>query len=65
MSATVVAIEGFQNEVCQDLIIVRSILNFVTAERAWGSLAGMIVISPFFSLTCLPDMVMSASPSSM
>ena len=48
-----------------DLIIVRSILNFVAADRACGSLAGMMVNSPFFSRMGLPDMMMSASPSSM
>jgi len=43
--------------------MVRSILNFVFAVRAWGLLAGIMVVSPCFSLMGLPDMVISASPS--
>lgn len=43
--------------------MVRSILNFVFADRACVLLAGMIVISPFFSVIGLPDMVTSTSPS--
>ena len=44
-------------------IMVRSILSFVFAVRAWGLLAGMMVASPCFSWMGLPDMVMVASPS--
>jgi len=46
-------------------IMVRSILNFVFAVRAWGLLAGMMAVSPCFSFMGLPDMVISASPSSI
>jgi hypothetical protein len=31
-----------------DRIIVKSILKLLTAFRAWGSLAGMMIISPCF-----------------
>ena len=44
-------------------IMVRSILNFVFAMSACGSLAGIMVASPCFSLMELPDIVISASPS--
>ena len=45
--------------------MVRSILNFVVAVRAWGSLAGIMVVSPVFRLSGLPDMVISVLPSMM
>ena len=43
--------------------MVRSILNRVLAASAWGLLAGNIVISPCLSVSGLPDMVTSTSPS--
>jgi len=46
-----------------DLIIVRSILNRVTALRACGLAAGMIVISPCFTIIDFPEIVTVASPS--
>ncbi len=36
-------------EKVQDLIMVRSILNFPSAERAWGSPAGIMIISSFLT----------------
>ena len=46
-----------------DLIMVRSILSFVCAVRAWGLLAGMMVASPCFRVIGLADMVIVAVPS--
>jgi hypothetical protein len=46
-----------------DLIIIKSILNLLTAVREWGSFAGIIIISPFFRRYGFPDMDISTSPS--
>ena len=43
-----------------DFIITRSILNFSTACRAWGSPAGMIIIWPALTRWGWPDIVISA-----
>jgi hypothetical protein len=44
-------------------IIVKSILNSVTAFRAWGSWAGMTITSPAFTRNGCPEMVICTSPS--
>ena len=46
-----------------DRIIVSNILNLLTAVSACGSLAGMMIISPFFNWNASPETVTSASPS--
>lgn len=45
------------------LTIVNNILNLLTARTAWGSLAGMIIPSPLFTIKGLPEIRISASPS--
>jgi len=42
-----------------------AILNFLTALSAWGLLAGIIINSPVLTLLGLPEMIISASPSSI
>jgi hypothetical protein len=46
-------------------IITNNILNFWRALRACGLFAGMMIISPVLSECFLPDIFISASPSTM
>ena len=49
--------------VAYSLIIVSSILNFSTATRACGALAGNTILSPAFTVNRVPFRVISATPS--
>ncbi len=49
----------------QDRIIIKSILNFSTAFRECGSLAGIVITSPLFKRKALPEMTIFAWPSMM
>jgi len=46
-----------------DRIIVNSILNFLTASNACGSLAGITTISPLLARRDFPDIIISTLPS--
>jgi hypothetical protein len=47
----------------QDLIITSIILNLLRAFKAWGWLAGIIIISPRFRRWKTPEIETSTSPS--
>jgi len=56
-------ITSFEDVLRHDLTIVGIVLNFLTAFRACGSLAGIMIILPFGRAVTFPEIVVSASPS--